>query len=369
MTMTAAWDKMVTQSHLSFPILDGEALEARINPDNPSCPFHASKYVGNREAVDEILEIAYAAFQTRFTSKTTGRIMCPRLCPKRICLFGRPSTGKTTFVKKFATEVLKLPYCDIAPDTCSDSDTLFARLKEVFEDRDIDIVEEGEGYILPPGVLFIDEVHLLSSKVQDSLLKMTEANDGILLCSDGKRVDCRNLCIIIATTSKGKLREAFKTRFRQIVLNPHTTEEVAKIIAINQPNWTDDDCLSVAKLKPIPREAKDFADSVNLCASRRKISVQEAIKVVARREGVCEGGVSAAAIKVLSLLHNEPDGLSRNNLCAALGIELSEFENDILPCLLANDLHPAFISITNRHLITIAGQEYIKATIAKGEKP
>lgn len=349
-----------TQNHLLFPILSDEAVKARLDPDNPTCPFHESKYVGNRAAVDEILDLAYSAFQTRLRHAETNELFCPRCCPKRLALLGPPSVGKTTFAKIFGQEVLRLPFCSVVPEQITSAACLFKLLVAAYEKRGIEIVQEGEGkYVLPPGVLFIDEVHLLAGKVQDAMLPLTEANDGMLTI-DGAVVDCRNLCIIIGTTDKGKLRSAFKTRFRHLHLKPYTVAEIGKIVRISHGDWMESDCLAVARLKPIPREAKDFADSVVHCINRRQISVQDAIKLVAKREGIHEGGINMNALKTLNLLAAASEGLSRASLCNALSIEPEEFENDVMPCLVANDLHPAYVTISNRHNITEDGRKYLE---------
>jgi hypothetical protein len=55
------------------------------------------------------------------------------------------------------------------------------------------------------------------------------------------------------------------------------------------------------------------------------------------------------------------DGLSKATLCTALHIQVEEFENDVLPCLVSNELHPALIEISNRHYITKEGKEYLES--------
>jgi Holliday junction resolvasome RuvABC ATP-dependent DNA helicase subunit len=353
---------MQNQSQVMYPVLDDAEIEELLDQNNPKCPFNT--YVGNTAAVDEIMDLAYAAFNEFATDLESGEEFCTRKCAKRIALLGRPSVGKTSFARIFLKELLDLPFCELVPEMVTNTEALFELLESAYKQEEIEIVvEETRGdvdYIqLPPGGLFIDEVHLLPKAVQDSLLKVTESADGLLLLKD-KVVDCRQLCIIIATTDTGKLREAFKTRFRQIKLKPHTVAEVAKIIKINYPSWTDKQCMMVARLKPVPREAKDFADSVirNMRGKKRKI--EESIQIVADREGVKDGGVNATAVETLKLL-SASDGLSKATLCTALHIQVEEFENDVLPCLVSNELHPALIEISNRHYITKEGKEYLES--------
>lgn len=356
---------MQNQSQVMYPVLDEAEIEELLDQSNPKCPFHT--YIGNGAAVEEVMDLAYAAFSEIETDLESGEDFCTRKCAKRIALLGRPSVGKTSFARLFVKELLDLPFCEVVPEMVTNTETLFALLVAAYKQEDIEIVvEETRGdieyYQLPPGALFIDEVHLVAKSVQDSLLKVTESADGLLLL-EGKVVDCRQLCIIIATTDTGKLRNAFKTRFRQIKLKPHNVKEVAKIIKINYPSWTDKQCMMVACLKPIPREAKDFADSVikNMRGKKRKI--EESIQLVADREGIKEGGVNATAIETLKFLSTSPDGLSKATICAALRIEIDEFENDVLPCLVINEFHPAYVEISNRHYITKEGKKYLQMVV------
>jgi hypothetical protein len=96
----------------------------------------------------------------------------------------------------------------------------------------------------------------------------------------------------------------------------------------------------------------------------KKRKIEESIQIVADREGVKDGGVNATAIEALKLLSSS-DGLSKATICAALHIEVDEFENDVLPCLVVNELHPAYIEISNRHYITKEGRKYLESV----EKP
>ena len=54
--------------------------------------------------------------------------------------------------------------------------------------------------------MFIDEVHRLTKKVMDGLLKMSEPSDGLFEVGHN-RVDCRRIAIICATTDPGKLTD------------------------------------------------------------------------------------------------------------------------------------------------------------------
>lgn len=352
---------MRNQTEVGFRILT-EAEEAeRLDPENPKCAFYG--YVGNRPAVEEGLDLVAAGFKHR-TKTDDGREVCCRRIPKGIALLGGASAGKTEFVRRLA-KATSLPYCETDAKQVTDTAVLFDLLGNTYKANGVPLVMEDEFgdeelYILPAGILFIDEIHMANGKVQDSFLKMTEPKDRTLLLP-GKRVDCRNLCIVIATTDRGKLRPAFKTRFRQITLKRHTRAEVAEIVRLANPDWDRGACWEVAKIKPLARTALDFADSVKLAAARLRMDHHQAIKVVAEREGIEEYGLTRTALRVLELLADNPEGLSRKSLCGSVGIEEDEFENDVMPFLGDTEDHKAFMVVNNRHKITDAGLNFLTA--------
>jgi Holliday junction resolvasome RuvABC ATP-dependent DNA helicase subunit len=293
---------MLNQAEITFRILTEAEIKERLDPSNPKCAFN--KYVGNRGAVEEMLDLVNGAYQQRAISED-GEMVCTRCIPKRIALLGPPSSGKTHLARTFAGS-LELPYCETDATQLETTEDLFDQLANTFKLNGLPLeVETSLGnedlYILPSGILFIDEIHMASKSMQDGLLKMTEAKDHVLLLP-GKRIDVRNLCILIGTTDKGKLRPAFKTRFRHITLERYNRDEVAQIVRVNYPDWARNDAYEVAKLKPIPRMALDFAETVNLCDLRQNCGRTKAIKIVAEREGVGEFGLTRNAKRVLQLL-------------------------------------------------------------------
>ena len=68
-----------------------------------------------------------------------------------------------------------------------------------------------------------------SARIQDTLLPVLEADDRTLR---GSRViiDARDVSFVIATTDWGKLREPFRSRVREVILEPYNTDEVAQML-------------------------------------------------------------------------------------------------------------------------------------------
>lgn len=348
------------QDFLKFRILTEKETKELFDPENPKCPFFG--YVGNGEAVEAMLDIAYKSFEATHIDDD-GKDITYRSCPRRIRLQGPPSTGKTTLAKMFA-KLMKLPFVETEGTQLKNTEKLFSLLVSAYQKMGLSFepVEHLNGvdrYEAPPAIIFIDEVHLTATKVLEALLKVTESKDGLLLL-EGKEVDCRQICFLLGTTGGGKLKSAFRTRFQPINLRRHTLKEVAKIVKLNNEKFSSAICMQIAELLPIPREAIRFSETVVDAAVRRGISLTQAIELIRIREGIHEGGISQIGIAALKALADS-EGLSKKNLCSIIGIEQEEWDNDVLPTLLTTERHPAYVVVNSRHAITKEGHDFLKA--------
>ncbi len=347
------------QPYTLFHVLPDDEMKQLFDPDNPKCPFYG--YVGNRQAVDEMLEIARAAYEQ--TGDWNGKRVTDRVCPERIRLQGPPSAGKTSLVKRFA-KLMGLPYIETDGAQIADLDVLLSLFKAAYEAVELPFEPvshrgEFEIYEAPPTIVFVDEVHLAPGRVQDSLLKATEADDGLLIL-EGAYIDCRNVCFILGTTDGGKLRPAFKTRFQLVRLERHDENEVATIVHGRYNVFTREVCERIADLKPIPREALSLGKRVQRVARTKKCAPGVALEILVKRDGLMSGGMSMLSIRLLKLLAGSEGGLSKKNMCTALEIDEEELANDILPGLMGTDKHPAYVEVAHRHLITEEGRNFLK---------
>lgn len=320
-------------------------------------PFR--NYIGQDGAVERLLDLMYQGYGNEY-----------HLIQENVMLTGPPSTGKTTIVKMFAESVM-------TPAVLTDSNqiaggvtvgdvsvppgaetvihlmldawarTAFGPLKGVR-------AGSFSSYVAPPMVVFIDEIHGLSRKSADALLKATERADGMLL---GRKtvMDCRNVLWFGATTDWGKLPPAFRTRFMRIDLVPPTFDEVVKIVKINNPGMSDGVCRKVVFFGSlVPREALAFARTVERYAQRMGVLTSDAIFECAQREGIDKWGMRRQRVDILKAL--KAGGLNLRNLRASVACEAEEILSYWLPPLLFSK-PPLVVFDRSQYSLTEAGKE------------
>ena len=177
--------------------------------------------MGNGAAVETL------SIQLRYVEQTGVSAI------RSIGLFGPKSTGKTELSRRLA-RALGAPYLPLSDTGLRDIDQLAERMQELAREAGtpMTVVDRQGGQAVlrsPPMLVFIDEVHQLRARVQDTLLPVLEADDRMLR---GSRVtiDARDVSFVIATTDWGKLREAFRSRVRAIMLDPYNVREVAQML-------------------------------------------------------------------------------------------------------------------------------------------
>ena len=180
-------------------------------------------FVGNHPA------LAALSIQLYYAKETGVRTLQP------VGLFGPKSTGKTELARRVA-KALGVPELFLSETGLGAVDQLADRMqqraREAGHPMQVHGREGGQAILRsPPMVVFIDEVHQLNMRVQDSLLPVLEADDGMLRGSQ-IIIDAREVSFIVATTDWGRLREAFRSRVRAIGLEPYTVREVASMLRL-----------------------------------------------------------------------------------------------------------------------------------------
>ena len=317
-----------------------------VDRTNPACPFY--KFIGNEKAVRKLQAVAFDAL---------GRPdhLCRELA---FAFFGPASSGKTTIAKLFARTV-ELPFVEVSPKSVKDLDGLYKEIARVCEVEGVPLIEvvRKNYFVLPPIVIFIDEVHALSDYMVQGLLKATEYNDATLVTESGKTINCFNVCWMIATTDEGKLFDAFRTRFSPVNLKYLTKPEVARIVKLANDDLPQDVCELVAHYNArVPRKALEFARYIKLVRQMDPSRTWgDVAREVAEDEGIDEFGMADVHLKILKALGQNP--IAKNRIVNVAGRKAEEVERFIMPWLLTeSDDQPALVTVTSKgYTITDAG--------------
>jgi len=335
-----------------------------VNRDNPECPFHT--FIGNDKAVKRLCRAGYAALGDPHHN----------CADQSFALLGPASTGKTTLAKLFA-KLVGLPFVEIHPKAVKNANDILVKIAAVmdktyihFKDghytnlelcpvsHDQDGKEMPDNYlVLPPMILFLEEVHALPDAIVQALLTATEKKDGIF--DTGKWIaDCRNVCFIIATTDRGDLFDAFDTRFTKINLQLYTTDEIARIVQVNNPDWDMDVCKIVARSSGrIPREALAFAAEMRLEHEMNKGTWEQVAKTVAEDNDIDELGMTKQRLTILKALADGP--VAKARICEVAACKEEELEKFVMPALLVgSEEQPSLVTTTSKGFaLTNAGRD------------
>lgn len=332
---------------LKLPMPTLEERQWAVSRENPSCPL--SKFVGNEKALKKLQAAAFDAL-----GKPDH--LCRELA---FALFGPASSGKTTLAKMYAVMV-QLPFIEISPKSVKTMEDIFREIERVLKVEGVPLVEihGRKHYILPPCVIFLDEVHAFSNSVIQGLLKPTEYNDGVMITEDGKTINCFNVCWMLATTEEGKLFDAFHTRFSPVNLKYLTRKEIAKIIGLANPDFPVDVCELVAHYNSkIPRKALEFARYMKLIHQMNPCrSWSDVAKEVATDEGIDEHGMHEKVLEILKALGKGP--IARNRMVTVSNCKAEALDKFIMPQLLVgtDDCDPLVTVSSKGFTITEAGK-------------
>jgi len=323
---------------------------AYLDPQNPESPYFG--FFGNERAVSKLNRVDFTVL---------GRYnhCCNDLS---FALLGPSGCGKTDIARRH-TKANGLPTVEISPKSVKTVHDVMVLIAKSLANTTVPLLESGDydHYILPPMNVFIDEVHALSQPVVQGLLKATEPKDAILVTEKGWVVDCKLVHWIIATTDRGKLFDAFDTRFSKVSLNMYTKADIARIVQFSYPDWPEEVCQLVAHFcGRIPREALFFAKEMLLENNMNPGNWRDVALRVAADNEIDELGMSYKRLAILKALGEGPVAEKRLPIIAA--VKQEELDKFILPWLLATtEDQQALIVVTNRgYTITEAGIEELK---------
>lgn len=325
-----------------------EMRRFHVSSDNPDCPLNS--FIGNENAVRKLRLLAFDAI---------GRPdhKCNELS---LAFFGPASTGKTTLARLFA-KTIGLPFLEVGPKQFRVPSDLLEAVANILETEELPLVIENNTCVLPPMILFIDEVHALSNVVSSALLKATEYDDRMFATEKGDIINCRNVCWMIATTDEGQLDDAFRSRFSIIKLKYLTQGEIGKIVKMRNPEFSQNICDKIAYYGGrMPRRVLELARHVQLEQNMEDKNLDDIIESVVKNEGIHSNGLNSQQMKVLELLNKHP--VSANRLPTIVGERKEELEKYILPELMMElEDRPPLVCVTSRgYDLTKKGREFLQ---------
>jgi len=320
-----------------------------VDRSNPDCPF--SKFIGNDKALRILQGAAFKALSHPLH----------QISDQFFAIFGPSSTGKTTLAKMFA-DTLEIPFIEIHPRAVNSALDIMVKAAEVFENYSpipggtLELqpycpggVRQPNTFRFPPCVIFLDEIHLMTPKLVQSLLKATDKNNPVL--DTGKyTIKCDCVCWMCATTDRGLLFDAFDSRFIKVNLELYSKAELAQIVGIHNPTFNDALCELVAFYgSHVPREALDFARQMRIEMEMEPADWEDVAKRVASNNGIDEFGMTEQRVRILKALSKGP--VSKDHMCLVAGCKVEELERFVMPALLVE-----LVTVGPRgYVITAAG--------------
>lgn len=327
-----------------------EEVMAIVDRHSPTSPFN--KFIGNDNAVMKLSRAAFIAHQNPYHMMNE----------MAFALYGPSSAGKTTLASLYA-QAVDLPFIDVSPQSFNRLDDLFDRIDDTLLNYNGTVLVDESGkdmreYRCPPCVILLDEVHAVSRKMIQGLLKATEPNDGMMLTERGRRVNMQYVTWMIATTDEGRLFDAFRTRFSPVYLKYLTIQEISNVIQLNYPDIPSDTCDIIAKYnKRVPRQALMFARDVRNQRQYDNTSWNDAAHKVARQENIDEFGMHEIHLNVLKSLIDGP--ISSARISTITGRKEEENERYIMPYLMTEtEDQPAMVTKSPRgYVLTTGGMD------------
>jgi len=311
-------------------------------------PYHLKDYIG-QDSIKERLVILIQAAKQRDDALD------------HIFLYGSAGLGKTSLAQIISHE-MDAHFIELNATTLNDVQS-FAHVVKSLEHKD---------------VLFIDEVHALSSMISDMLLTVLE--DYRISYIQGKGAsakviseDIKRFTFIGATTHPGLLSKPLLDRMiHKFKMERYTNEELQMLVKLSFSKWhlniTDDAALEIAKRsRSIPRIANNFVRLFRDLAQIQSLDElsSDFIKEYFVKQEIDDEGITNEDRMVLSTLIDRFQGgpVSLMSLASVIGDNENIIEYHIEPYL----IQKGFITIKKTgRVCTELGYAYISGYCQKG---
>ena len=225
---------------------------------------------------------------------------------------------------------------------------------------------QGLLMMLEPGdILFLDEIHQMTSAVQVCLYRAIEGGK-LFLGGNRKAINLPPFCLIGATTDEYMLTTSMRDRFKILLRLTHYSDEEMTLLIRQRAKrlgWVIDDT-SVNELakrsRGVPRLAVRLLDAAKRVASSEASDMIEAHHVhrMLEMEGIDALGFDATEQKYLHLLRQHQGPVRLNVIATHLGVPRQTID------MLERDfIRLGLISKTEQgRVLTAAGCEHLRTT-------
>lgn len=275
-----------------------------------------SHVIGQARAVNVLRTALDAYFNDR--PKNGGDAALPH-----ILMAGPGGTGKTLLSEIVAQECCTKCHTELAQNIANPGQM------------------QGLLMMLEPGdILFLDEIHELSSTVQVCLYRAIEGGK-LFLGGNRNAITLPPFCLIGATTEEYMLTTSMRDRFKILIRLTHYSDEEMTLLIRQRAKrlgWVIDDA-SVNELakrsRGVPRLAVRLLDASKRVASADSSDVIEAkhVDAMLTMEGIDPLGFDLTEQKYLHLLREHQGSVRLNVIATSLGLPrqtIEMFERDFI---------------------------------------
>ncbi len=270
---------------------------------------------------------------------------------KTLLLLGPPSTGKTDLSLRMA-RILNLPFVRLDGRSLISREKLFEAIDDALAEKlmtpEPDGVRSGMTVLLYPQLfVFVDEIHMAGTTVQEGFLTMLEGSDRTVVLGargGGKRTVAvvKQTTFVFATTKPTLLDKAFRSRCMEVTLNHYSLSEVTRMVLSRYPELGGVAAEKIAGAARLtPRRAFDLSREVVEEMAVSGDDVDTCIRTVARGMGIqFANGISKNDLEYLRLMKAQDGRPLGINAISSMLLSASreEIEDDIEPFLIRKSL-------------------------------